>query len=126
MIGALLTSAALAAELPACAELAEAERRPALDEPLVGTAQWTARLAFGAWRWFISPANGSSCAFYPTCSGYGAQAIRRHGPLLGAVMALERVNRNHDGWRYTPCLVGDRTYLYDPLSDNDFWLRDRR
>lgn len=121
MIGLALLGAGLAAELPQCRDLAG--EQPSAREPMVGTVQWTARLAFTAWRVVVSPANGANCKFYPTCSGYGARAVRRHGAVVGTIMAFERVNRNHDGWRYTPCLVGDRTYLYDPVSDNDFWFR---
>ncbi|MCB9762253.1 MAG: membrane protein insertion efficiency factor YidD [Alphaproteobacteria bacterium] len=93
---------------------------------MVGTVRWTLTLAIRGWQLLASPANGSSCAFYPTCSGYGLQAVKRNGPVLGAIMAAERINRNHDGWRYTPCEVNGRTYLYDPVSDNDFWMRRRR
>lgn len=34
------------------------------------------------------------CRFYPSCSEYGAQAIKKHGLLKGCVMA---------GWRILRC-----------------------
>jgi putative membrane protein insertion efficiency factor len=42
----------------------------------------------------ISPAVGSRCKYYPSCSEYGAQAISRFGILRGLVLA---------GWRLLRC-----------------------
>ena len=39
----------------------------------------------------LMPAN--TCRFYPTCSRYGFEAIRRHGALKGSVLAAWRVLR---------------------------------
>jgi putative membrane protein insertion efficiency factor len=53
----------------------------------------------GAWlmiRFYqtvISPQDGPSCRFHPTCSAYGRQAVQKHGALLGAFMAGERLIR---------------------------------
>lgn len=123
MIAALALAGALAA-VPECRDLAATP--PSTDEPLVGTVQWTARLALLTWQVLLSPANGDNCAFYPTCSGYARRAVREHGAVRGAVMSFERINRNHAGWRYTPCTAHGRTYLYDPVSANDFWFREER
>lgn len=43
-------------------------------------------------RW-ISPALPRSCRYYPTCSAYAVQALRRHGPLKGLVLATWRLLR---------------------------------
>jgi putative membrane protein insertion efficiency factor len=43
-------------------------------------------------RW-ISPAFPRRCKYEPTCSAYGAQAIRELGPLRGAAVAAWRVLR---------------------------------
>ncbi len=32
------------------------------------------------YRWFLSPFIGGQCRFYPTCSVYAREAIKRHGP----------------------------------------------
>ena len=51
---------------------------------------------FGAIRFFqeyISPADGARCQFSPTCSGFGHQAIHRHGPWLGVLMTTDRLMR---------------------------------
>ncbi|MBP7866180.1 MAG: membrane protein insertion efficiency factor YidD [Acidobacteria bacterium] len=43
----------------------------------------------------ISPILPPSCRFYPTCSEYFAQAVRRKGVLRGGWMGLKRLCRCH-------------------------------
>jgi len=43
---------------------------------------------------FVSPALPSRCRYYPTCSQYAVEAIRRYGVLRGLVLA---------GWRLLRC-----------------------
>ncbi|MFM7499996.1 MAG: membrane protein insertion efficiency factor YidD [Actinomycetota bacterium] len=43
-------------------------------------------------RW-ISPAFPARCKYYPTCSDYALQAIRKHGVLIGSALALWRLVR---------------------------------
>jgi uncharacterized protein len=47
--------------------------------------------------WFyqraISPGLPARCRYYPTCSEYAVQAIRRYGVLRGAVLAVWRILR---------------------------------
>jgi putative membrane protein insertion efficiency factor len=69
---------------------------------------WIYRLAHGAWRmslsklaiWMvrgyqrlISRYTPPSCRFYPSCSQYGLQAIRRYGLLRGMVLGSWRILR---------------------------------
>lgn len=42
----------------------------------------------------ISPLIGPTCKYYPSCSHYGYEAVRRHGALRGTVLA---------GWRVLRC-----------------------
>ncbi|WP_179395204.1 membrane protein insertion efficiency factor YidD [Lacticaseibacillus absianus] len=42
---------------------------------------------------FISPLIPPSCRYYPTCSTYMIQALRKHGALKGTVMGLARILR---------------------------------
>ncbi len=42
---------------------------------------------------FVSPLLGNHCRFYPSCSEYSAQAIKKHGPLKGSFLGLKRVLR---------------------------------
>jgi hypothetical protein len=42
---------------------------------------------------YVSPWLGDNCRFYPTCSEYAIDAIRKRGMLLGAGYALWRIAR---------------------------------
>jgi putative membrane protein insertion efficiency factor len=39
----------------------------------------------------ISPHLGKACRYTPTCSEYGMEAIRKHGPFKGGWLTLKRV-----------------------------------
>lgn len=41
----------------------------------------------------ISSGLPARCRFYPTCSAYAAEAIRRHGAIRGSAFALWRILR---------------------------------
>ena len=43
----------------------------------------------------LSPLLGASCRFTPTCSQYGIEAIRKHGPFRGGWLTLKRIARCH-------------------------------
>ena len=43
----------------------------------------------------LSPLFGARCRFYPSCSAYAEEAIRRHGAMKGSWMALRRLSRCH-------------------------------
>ena len=47
------------------------------------------------YQYTLSPLLGPSCRFYPSCSEYAYQAIMRHGPLRGLLLALKRILRCH-------------------------------
>lgn len=38
----------------------------------------------------ISPLLPGSCRFVPTCSEYGVQALRKHGPWRGGWLTMKR------------------------------------
>lgn len=44
---------------------------------------------------FISPLTVPSCRFYPTCSEYALQAIKRYGPWRGLWLSLRRILKCH-------------------------------
>ncbi len=47
------------------------------------------------YQFTLSPFLGPSCRFYPSCSEYARQAIKRHGPLSGLILAVKRILRCH-------------------------------
>jgi uncharacterized protein len=55
----------------------------------------------------VSPALPASCRFYPSCSHYGYEAVRRYGALKGGWLAVKRIARCH------PLHPGG----YDPVPD---------
>ena len=48
-----------------------------------------------AYQLLLSPLLGASCRFTPTCSQYGIEAIRKHGPFRGGWLTLKRIARCH-------------------------------
>jgi len=70
----------------------------------------------------ISPVDGPTCDFYPTCSAYARQALKKHGLFTGLTMANERANRNHSPEGYELIYRYGRYYIYDPVENNDFWF----
>jgi putative membrane protein insertion efficiency factor len=47
------------------------------------------------YRWTLGLLVGGQCRFYPSCSAYGLQAIRRHGASYGSLLTARRVARCH-------------------------------
>ena len=43
----------------------------------------------------ISPLLGSSCRYSPTCSQYSIEAIKKHGPFKGSLLAVKRISSCH-------------------------------
>jgi len=43
----------------------------------------------------ISPLKPPTCRFYPTCSHYGLESIKRFGALRGGYLAIKRILKCH-------------------------------
>ena len=56
---------------------------------------------------YISPYKGTKCPYFPSCSGYGVEAIKKHGALIGSVLTAWRI------LRCNPFSKGG----YDPVPD---------
>jgi hypothetical protein len=59
------------------------------------------------YQWTLSPMLGAHCRFYPSCSCYAHEALKRHGALHGTWLAVKRLLRCH------PFSAGG----YDPVPD---------
>ncbi|GAB3849596.1 membrane protein insertion efficiency factor YidD [Nesterenkonia populi] len=59
------------------------------------------------WRKLISPLYGQVCAFYPSCSAYGLEAVTAHGLIRGSALTLWRILRCNPftggGVDHVPC-----------------------
>jgi putative membrane protein insertion efficiency factor len=51
------------------------------------------RCAVRAYQWFVRPVLPSSCRFFPSCSQYADEALRRHGAWRGSVLTVRRLCR---------------------------------
>jgi len=73
----------------------------------------------------IGPLDGKTCPSYPVCSLYARQAAVKHGLLVGSWLALDRLIHEGDDLKHARWVrVGGKLYSYDPLSRNDFWLKE--
>lgn len=77
------------------------------------------------YRAFLSGADGHRCPMTPSCSSYAITAMRRHGALMGWIMATDRLMRcGRDELQHSPKVATrDGWRFKDPLENNDFWLR---
>jgi len=48
----------------------------------------------------LSPLLGANCRFTPTCSQYGIEAIKKHGPFKGGWLTLKRIASCHPWGRH--------------------------
>ena len=77
---------------------------------------------------YLSGADGDRCPMHPSCSSYGIQAVKKHGPLLGYFMACDRLMRCGRDEKYIgqPIMKDGKQKIYDPISNNDFWWYDNK
>ncbi len=75
----------------------------------------------------ISVVDGNRCPMYPSCSAYAAGALKKHGPVLGWIMACDRLVRcGRDESQVSMVQLGKHQLIYDPVSANDFWWFETR
>ena len=65
------------------------------------------RALIRGYQYCISPMLGPGCRFYPSCSEYADEAIRRHGAMKGSFLSAKRIACCHP-WH---------TGGYDPVPD---------
>lgn len=44
---------------------------------------------------FISPLKGQTCRFYPSCSEYTAQSLKKYGLINGSWKSIKRILKCH-------------------------------
>ncbi|MEM7695172.1 MAG: membrane protein insertion efficiency factor YidD [Pseudomonadota bacterium] len=49
------------------------------------------------YRVLLSPLLGRQCRYFPTCSEYADEALRRHGAWQGGFLAVARISRCRPG-----------------------------
>lgn len=56
------------------------------------------------YQYTLSPFIGRSCRYYPTCSNYGIEAFKKHGPFKGFILTAKRFLSCHPwgGHGYDP------------------------
>ena len=52
-------------------------------------------LLIRVYRAFLSPLMGRGCRFYPTCSEYAMQALKKNGFLFGTPIFITRILKCH-------------------------------
>lgn len=62
---------------------------------LVGLPGWTMIGSVRLYQIFLSPLLGRNCRFTPSCSNYFIQAVRKYGPIRGALKGTWRICRCH-------------------------------
>ncbi len=82
--------------------------------------------AFSLYSNYVTKIDGPRCEHRPTCSRYTVLAVRRHGYVVGSMLAIDRLLRSSrsSSLRYLPIYKVEegRTYFYDPVENNDFFL----
>jgi hypothetical protein len=67
------------------------------------------RALIRAYQLLLAPVLPPGCRYWPSCSHYADEAIARHGPLHGTILAARRLCRCHPwgGSGYDPVPEGD-------------------
>lgn len=69
---------------------------------------------------YISPYKGTKCPYFPSCSGYGVEAIKKHGALIGSVLTVWRI------LRCNPFSKGGYDPVPDKIDFSKFYCNFRR
>ena len=101
------------------------QQQEAQKKPTIVAGFFTTLLSF--FTNVVSPVDGDRCPSYPTCAAYSKQAYQKHGAVLGTLMTVDRLFHEADEYRFSPTVeVNGVQRLYDPVSANEFWKKDRK
>jgi hypothetical protein len=73
----------------------------------------------------LSPLLPPSCRFYPSCSAYAVDALRRHGPLAGVWLTAVRLLKCHPFHPGGVDLVPEHMRR-KPASQSSSWERGKQ
>lgn len=77
-----------------------------------------------AYQKYISPLKKPCCRYYPTCSEYALEAVRKHGTLKGLILAAWRLLRCNPYSRGGVDYVPEKFHLYTLKSEQKKKDRD--
>jgi putative membrane protein insertion efficiency factor len=63
---------------------------------------------FVGYKYLLSSQDMGSCVFYPSCSVYGIESIKKKGIILGTINTFDRLTRCHP--------FASSNYLFDPVK----------
>ncbi|MBW8886536.1 MAG: membrane protein insertion efficiency factor YidD [Fibrobacteres bacterium] len=63
----------------------------------------------------VSPADGPTCSFTPTCAGFALEALRKHGVAEGILMTGDRLLRCNPYDRSIYPRIGPDGHYLDPV-----------
>ncbi len=64
-----------------------------LASPQASIFEKSAILPISAWQRISYNSELLACQFYPSCSNYGALAVREYGPIIGLAITADRIVR---------------------------------
>ncbi|MBK9290150.1 MAG: membrane protein insertion efficiency factor YidD [Bacteroidetes bacterium] len=62
---------------------------------LINIPTYLAILLVRLYQYTLSPYLGRSCRYYPTCSNYSIEALKKHGFLKGGWLSVKRIASCH-------------------------------
>lgn len=78
--------------------------------------QWIASGLLVVYKTLISSQDGNRCVFYPSCSVYALESIKKKGVILGYAAAMDRLSRCN---RLSPdnyTIYEKTNLLFDPVK----------
>jgi uncharacterized protein len=75
-------------------------------------------------RAFSSQEGSATCQFRPSCSHFGALAVKKYGPLQGVLMSGDRQLRCNSWTQGKYPLWQDNLHLADPIEEHDLCSHD--
>jgi len=119
----LILSSFFAGILSSCVLLEAAREAPGNDDNFLAA---TIQVYRGPLN-HLSAVRRGTCPMYPSCSVYSKQAIKKHGMIIGWIMAADRLMRDgRDEMKLSPQIFVNGILLhYDPVEINDYWWTEK-